>query len=129
MKLSGDTLTDTQVRKIVKTLGSAYGTAQKTAWDIDEGEIGPDEAADALNAMFDALKAALDDERHGFDNPLSEICEQMLARGGSFVQSLAASTRLADPENLAKILTAWPEVFERYDAIASLEAAKNPKLL
>ena len=128
MKLSGDTLTEADVCKIVNTLLHAYDKAASIHDDMEEGEIDPHEAADALNAMFDTLKAELDDERDGLQNPLSEILAGMSARGGTFVTYLASCTRHADPENLAKILATWPEVFARYDAIATLEAAKSKEV-
>jgi len=125
MKLSGDTLTESKVRQLVKVLEKAYESSLDIAFAMEDGEIDPDEAAERLNAMFDALKSELDDERDGLKNPLSEIRDMMKQYGGSFVQSLADSMRFADGENMAKILATWPQVIERYDAIATLEAAKS----
>lgn len=54
-------------------------------------------------------------------NPLHAILDQMDKRGGSFVCSLAATMWKADPENLAKLVNAFPEYMECYDGWASVE--------
>jgi hypothetical protein len=128
MKLSGDTITAADVTKIGGLLYTAWAEAAAVESEMQEGEIDLEEAAERLNAMFDDLKAELDDERDGLQNPLSEIGDMMKQYGGSFVQSLADSMRYADGENMSKILSTWPEVFERYDAIATLESAKSKEV-
>jgi len=50
---------------------------------------------------------------------LHEIIAQMELRGGNFVQKLAAAMRAADTENLERIKAAFPEIIERYDALAA----------
>lgn len=49
---------------------------------------------------------------------ITETIEAMERCGGSFVQSLAAAWRRADPENRTRIKFAFPELFERYRAMA-----------
>jgi len=51
-------------------------------------------------------------------NPLWTVLSEMELRGGSFVVALALAARKADPENLARMIAAFPEIFERYDALA-----------
>lgn len=53
------------------------------------------------------------------DNPDWVVFSEMELRGGSFVVALALAARKADPENLARLTNAFPEIFERYDALAS----------
>ena len=38
--------------------------------------------------------------------------------GGSFVKALGSATRVADPQNRAKLVVAFPEYFKQYRAIA-----------
>lgn len=52
-------------------------------------------------------------------NPLYLIREQMALRGGEFARQLAFLMRHADTENLARILAAFPEIIEQYDAIVA----------
>jgi len=51
-------------------------------------------------------------------NPLWAVLSEMELRGGSFVVALALAARKADAENLARLIAAFPEIFERYDALA-----------
>ena len=53
-------------------------------------------------------------------NPLSEIIFQMRNKGGGFVHSLVRPLELADPENRAALIQAFPDIFERYDALATM---------
>lgn len=55
------------------------------------------------------------------DQPITitETIEAMEQFGGGFVQSLAAAWRRADPENRTRIKFAFPELFERYRAMAN----------
>lgn len=62
------------------------------------------------------------------DNSLHEIRVQMWHRGGNFVQKLAACLGAADLENQAKLIAAFPEIIERYDAMATLEKQQQPEL-
>ena len=41
----------------------------------------------------------------------------MRERGGSFVQALARAALLADPENLARLKTAFPNYWEDYSPL------------
>ncbi len=50
--------------------------------------------------------------------PLWAVLHEMELRGGSFVVALALAARKADPENLARLIAAFPEIFDRYDALA-----------
>jgi len=43
-----------------------------------------------------------------------KVVENMHLFGGSFVDALAHAATKADPENLAKIKAAWPELWEKY---------------
>jgi hypothetical protein len=43
-----------------------------------------------------------------------KVIENMHLFGGSFVYALARAATKADPENLAKIKAAWPELWEKY---------------
>lgn len=45
--------------------------------------------------------------------------EAMEKFGGSFVKSLAAMARRADPINLQKIKTTWPEYWEEYERMGT----------
>lgn len=47
-----------------------------------------------------------------------EIVEMMQRYGGSFVKSLAETCHHADPINLMKIKTTWPQYWEEYKEIA-----------
>jgi len=44
--------------------------------------------------------------------------EAMIEYGGSFVRKLGAAALVADPENLAKIKTTWPDYWAQYDRMA-----------
>jgi len=45
--------------------------------------------------------------------------------GGSFVQALADAWRMADDENRARLVAAFPEVWAKYAAIAQHRAARS----
>ena len=53
-------------------------------------------------------------------NSISDIRNEMYMLGGSFVQQLATLMRVADYENSAKLIAAFPDIFERYDAHVSV---------
>ena len=38
----------------------------------------------------------------------------MQQRGGNFARALAHAAAAADPENLEKIKTTWPDIWEKY---------------
>lgn len=42
--------------------------------------------------------------------------------GGSFVKALAEAARCADPQNLERLQNAFPEIWQRYAALAKSEA-------
>ena len=43
-----------------------------------------------------------------------KVIENMHLFGGSFVYALARAATKADPENLEKIKTTWPDIWEKY---------------
>ena len=43
-----------------------------------------------------------------------KVISAMRLFGGSFVHALATAASKADPENLAKIKSTWPELWEKY---------------
>ena len=43
-----------------------------------------------------------------------QTIENMHRRGGAFARALSHAAAAADPENLAKIKSTWPELWERY---------------
>jgi hypothetical protein len=47
-----------------------------------------------------------------------DVASTMIEYGGSFVRKLGAAALVADPENLAKIKSAWPEYWSQYDRMA-----------
>ena len=49
------------------------------------------------------------------------VTEAMIEYGGNFVKRLAMAYRAADPENQARIKTAWPEYWEKYRGIAEMK--------
>jgi hypothetical protein len=44
----------------------------------------------------------------------NRAAELMLQIGGSFAQHLARAFKVADSDNRARIIAAWPDLFERY---------------
>jgi hypothetical protein len=60
---------------------------------------------------------------HGLEleNPLHAIVWEMRKRGGSFVNCLAEAMLAADPENLRRIVRAFPEIIGTYDGLASVK--------
>ena len=60
------------------------------------------------------------------DNSMFEIRLQMFRKGGSFVRKLSELLATADIENQGKLVEAFPDIFERYDAYATLEAKSEP---
>ena len=59
--------------------------------------------------------------------PLHDVLREMNFRGGRFVRRLAHLCEAADPENLKRLIEAFPEIFERYAALASIKAPTKPK--
>ena len=51
-------------------------------------------------------------------NKVMATAEAMRRRGGSFVHQLGRMVPLADPQNRAKLMEAFPEYFEEYRATA-----------
>jgi hypothetical protein len=62
------------------------------------------------------------------DNTLHEIRLEMWRRGGEFVRSLSQTIGKADIENRERLLAAFPEIVERYDAFASLSKKEQMEL-
>lgn len=63
------------------------------------------------------------------ENNLYEIRLEMWRRGGEFVRSLCKSLAAADLENQAKLIAAFPEIIERYDAFATVTKRQQSELL
>ena len=61
-------------------------------------------------------------------NTLHEIRLEMWRRGGEFVRSLSQTIGKADIENRERLLAAFPEIVERYDAFASLSKKEQMEL-
>lgn len=53
-----------------------------------------------------------------------KITAAMIQRGGNFAMKLARLARAADPENLAKIKSTWPEMWAKYRAFAIADGAQ-----
>ncbi len=47
-----------------------------------------------------------------------EITEAVIIYGGGFVNQLGKLVRLADAQNKAKLVAAFPEIFRQYDEFA-----------
>lgn len=47
-----------------------------------------------------------------------DVAKTMIEYGGSFVRKLGAAALVADPENLAKIKTTWPDYWSKYQRMA-----------
>lgn len=54
-----------------------------------------------------------------------ETIVQMEARGGSFVKALANACRYADPINLEKIKSAFPDYWRKYQTAAEQELQRR----
>lgn len=63
------------------------------------------------------------------ENTIHDIRMAMWKYGGSFVHQLSNLLSVADLENQDRIFKAWPELFERYDALATSDKAKQPELI
>ena len=50
-------------------------------------------------------------------NKPEDAARLMRQMGGSFVEQLGYAYRMADPENATKLRCAFPELFEKYDAM------------
>lgn len=46
------------------------------------------------------------------------LAQAMIRQGGDFVKALGNAMLFADPDNYARIMTAFPEIVERYSTIA-----------
>jgi hypothetical protein len=49
----------------------------------------------------------------------SEVLDLMASHGGSFVKALAQAWMRADTVNKSKLYAAFPEIYDRYDAMLS----------
>lgn len=56
----------------------------------------------------------------------NRAAELMLQIGGSFAQHLARAFKVADSDNRARILAAWPDLFERYHRMAAARWDGSP---
>ena len=61
-------------------------------------------------------------------NTLYEVRLEMFRKGGSFVRKLAEMMATADIENQTIAINAWPDIFARYDAFATLAKQSEPEL-
>ena len=61
-------------------------------------------------------------------NSIYEIRLQMWQKGGEFVRSLSQTLGKSDLENQAKLIKAFPEIFEKYDYFASYAKLEQPEL-
>ena len=59
------------------------------------------------------------------NTPLHQTVEAMHKRGDSFVSGLGSLLLIADPQNRQRLLRAFPEIVERYEAIAVMEETKR----
>jgi len=62
------------------------------------------------------------------ENPLQEITLQMRLRGGAFVLRLAACMEVADDENRAILIGAFPLIMECYDTMATVAAKEQARI-
>lgn len=62
------------------------------------------------------------------ENSIYDIRLQMWRIGGEFVRALSVAMGKADLEKQAKLVEAFPEIFERYDALATLAKKGEPNL-
>lgn len=53
------------------------------------------------------------------NNSIYKIRLQMWRQGGDFVRKLSVALGAADPENIARMTTALPELFQKYDELAT----------
>jgi hypothetical protein len=56
----------------------------------------------------------------------AQILQAMRKYGGGFASALAMAGFVADDVNLARIKAAFPDLWEKYNEFAALEAAKAP---
>lgn len=49
---------------------------------------------------------------------IHEVCDQMRMLGGNFVIRLGIAIIAADDTNRARLIDAFPEIIEKYDALA-----------
>ena len=61
-------------------------------------------------------------------NTTYEIALEMRRYGGSFIRDLANAMLNADEENRMKIYATWPDVIQRYDALATVAKKEQPRL-
>jgi len=55
-------------------------------------------------------------------NSTYDIRLQMWRKGGEFVRSLSQTLGAADMENRRKLMDAFPEIIEKYDNFATIDA-------
>ncbi|MFO0202637.1 MAG: hypothetical protein ACK528_05855 [Alphaproteobacteria bacterium] len=63
------------------------------------------------------------------ENSIYEIRLEMWRRGGTFVQDLSRCFGSADLENQSKLIAAFPEIIERYDAFATVTKRQQQELI
>lgn len=84
--------------------------------------------AETWEKRYDEMIIALADLKRPakLANPLHEVLDKMDLIGGSFVRSLAACFRNADPENSQKLMTAFRPILERYDSMIPTTHPETP---
>jgi hypothetical protein len=73
-----------------------------------------------LDTLMPLICDVLNRREVNIQNPLHEIIFQMRQHGGAFVKSLTRPLELADPENQAALIHAFPEIMTRYDDFATM---------
>lgn len=66
----------------------------------------------------------MNDKEQSLQQRLEErkiVSANMVKYGGSFVQHLGRAVRKADPENLEKIQTTWPDLWIKYFNMGTAE--------
>lgn len=82
-------------------------------------DIPADQVGAAYNALLDALEAMQDKPAPVLRHTFPDIVDSMSTFGGSFAKSIAHAWRCADLSNQARLQSAFPDLFERYDAFPS----------
>lgn len=54
-----------------------------------------------------------------------DVAKQMMRLGGSFVKALGSALGKADNENVEKIQSTWPEIYDRYRQMAVSKQAND----
>ena len=82
-----------------------------------------------MSAIREECGTIYQDPPPKLDNSIYDIRLEMWRRGGQFVQDLSRCLGSADLENQAKIVAAFPDILQRYDAFASLTKQEQSDFL